>query len=168
MRRVVGFGLCDAASALMLHAATMGDRGFDGLVLANPWTIDGDDDTGHSPAALRRRYLARLADPRALLRLVTGQVNLAKLASGLGQATQRATAPSPLVAQLQAGLAQFNGPATLLVAAGDRIGARFREVWPDDDPRITVYPGRSHSFTDDPTSRDWLFAHLREATASRH
>ncbi len=46
MRRVVGLGVCDAASALIVHHA-----GFDGLVLINPWTIDQDDDEfGHSHA----------------------------------------------------------------------------------------------------------------------
>lgn len=167
MRHVVGYGLCDAASALMLHAATLDNPGFDALVLANPWTFDGNDD-GHSPAALRQRYLARLADPRALWRLVSGQVNLVRLVRGLGRAAQRDAAPSSLVEQLQAGLAAFAGPVTVLVAAGDRIGARFREVWPHDDPRLTIHPGRSHSFTEDPDNAAWLFARLIEATASRH
>lgn len=168
MRRVVGYGLCDAASALMLHAATLGPHGFDGLVLANPWTIDRDDAApDHSPAALRRRYLARLSDPRALWRLLSGQVNLARLVRGLGQATQRGATPSPLVDMLQAGLARFHGPATLLVSADDRVGARFRELWPDD-PRLRIHEGRSHSLTDDAASRDWLFEQLVEATASRH
>jgi exosortase A-associated hydrolase 1 len=170
MRRVVGFGLCDAASALMLHAATLGATGFDALVLANPWTIDEgiDDAFGHSPASLRRRYLARLADRQAVWRLLTGRVNLARLVRGLGRAAQRSEAPSPLVDLLHAGLARFDGPATLLVAQGDRIGARFTAVWPDHDPRVIMHPGRSHSFTDDQASRDWLFERLLEATASRH
>ena len=167
MRRVVGYGLCDAASALMLHAASIGPHGFDALVLANPWTLS-DDDAGHSPGALRQRYLTKLADPRALWRLLSGQVNLARLARGLGRAAQRDAAPSPLVDQLQAGLAQVTAPTTLLVAAGDRIGARFREVWPADDPRLVIHPGQSHSFTEDQASADWLFDQLVTATASRH
>jgi len=67
MRRVVGFGVCDAASALMLYGAPL-----DGLVLVNPWTYETDDDAGHTPGALRRRYLAKLTDPRALWQLVSG------------------------------------------------------------------------------------------------
>lgn len=167
LRRVVGYGLCDAASALMLHAASVGDPGFDALVLANPWTFDGEDD-GHSPGALRQRYLARLSDPRAVWRLLSGQINLARLARGLGRAAQRDTAPSSLVEQLQAGLAAFAGPVTFLVAAGDRIGARFREHWPHNDPRLIIHPGRSHSFTEDPDNADWLYARLIDAVASRH
>lgn len=168
MRRVIGYGLCDAASALMLHASSLGEHGFDGLVLANPWTIDGDsDDQGHSPDALRRRYLARLTNPREVWRLVTGRVNLVKLARGLGRAAQRHTPASPLVDLLRAGLHDFGGPATILIASDDRIGARFHALWPDD-PRVHVCDSRSHSLTDDPVSRDWLFERLIEATASRH
>jgi exosortase A-associated hydrolase 1 len=170
MRRVVGFGLCDAASALMLHAETLGPNGFDALLLANPWTIDDctEDAFGHSPEALRRRYLARLADPRAVWRLLTGRVNLLRLARGLGRASRPTEGPSPLVDLLRDGLARYDGPATILLAAGDRIGARFAAVWPQRDPRVITHPGHSHSFTDDQTSRDWLFERLYEATASRH
>jgi len=167
MRRVVGYGLCDAASALMLHAATLGDHGFDALVLANPWMLDGDDQ-GHSPGALRRRYGANLIDPRAWGRLVSGQVNLLRLLRGLGRATRREPAASPLIAQMQAGLARYEGPVTLLAAAGDRVGAQFCAVWPGDDPRLVIHPGHSHSFTDDPDACAWLFDRLVEATASRH
>jgi exosortase A-associated hydrolase 1 len=170
MRRVVGYGLCDAAAALMLHAATIGTNGFDALVLANPWTIDdaSDDTLGHSPGSLRRRYLARLADPRAVWRLLTGRVNLIRLGRGLGHAARKAGAPSPLVDLLHTGLARFDGHGTILVAAGDRIGARFTAGWPNDDPRVIIHPGHSHSFTDDQPGRDWLFERLIEATASRH
>ena len=170
MRRVVGYGLCDAASALMLHAESLGAHGFDALVLANPWTIDGEDDPvrGTSPAALRRRYLARLADPRALWRLVSGQVDLRRLARGLGHAAHKAAPGSALFDELQVALARFDGPVTMLASAQDRIGARFVDLWPADDLRLVIHPGRSHSFGDDPDSSDWLFDRLVEATASRH
>lgn len=163
LRRVVGFGICDAASALMLH-----DAGLDGLVLVNPWTYETDDDTGHSSGALRRRYLAKLTDPRALWQLVSGKVNLRKLASGLGQAAQRQDAASPLADTLHAALARFTGPAAVLVAQDDRVGERFLSLWPANDARVVVHPGSSHSFGDDPESAEWLYARLVEATASRH
>ncbi|KUR79311.1 hydrolase 1, exosortase A system-associated [Novosphingobium sp. Fuku2-ISO-50] len=163
MRRVVGFGICDAASALMLYGA-----GLDGLVLANPWTLDDADDdaAGHTPGALRRRYLTRLADPRALWRLLSGRIDLRKLFRGLGRAVQRSEAPSPLVDTLRSGLARFAGPVTLLIAAGDRVGQRFGAVWPNDDPRVMIHPTGSHTFADN--AGDWLFDRLIEATASRH
>ena len=167
LRRVVAYGLCDAASALMLHAPTL--PGLDGLVLANPWTLDDNDDgQTHSPQALRQRYIAKLSDPRAVLRLITGRINLVKLARGLSRASQARTAHSPLADALYASLAQFAGPVSLLVASGDRVGARFTAVWPSPDQRVHMHPGRSHSFTDTREARDWLFDRLTEATASRH
>ena len=62
----------------------------DALVLANPWTIEGDDAPA-PPAAIRARYAAKLADPREWLRLARGQVSLGKLAHGI----VRAAGPAP-------------------------------------------------------------------------
>ena len=163
MRRVVGFGVCDAASALMLYGAPL-----DGLVLVNPWTYETDDDAGHTPGALRRRYLAKLTDPRALWQLVSGKVDLGKLWRGLGKAAQKQEASSPIADQLRAAFARFAGPASVLVAQGDRVGERFLSLWPNDDARLTIHPGSSHSFGEDAQSAEWLYTRLIEATASRH
>ena len=65
LARVVGFGNCDAASALMLAAGA----GCDALVLANPWTIEHDDGTP-PPAAIRARYAEKLRDPNFVAREV--------------------------------------------------------------------------------------------------
>ncbi|WP_353229213.1 hydrolase 1, exosortase A system-associated [Novosphingobium sp.] len=168
MHRVVGYGVCDAASALMLHSA---DLGLDAVVLVNPWTMDEHVDNGainHAPAALRQRYWAKLASPHQWWRLLSGQVNLARLWHGLGRAVRRQGAPSLLADQLRDSLGQFHGPVTLLVAAGDRIGQQFLAQWPHDDPRLVIHPGGSHSFTDHPDTADWLIERLTEATASRH
>jgi exosortase A-associated hydrolase 1 len=164
MRRVVGLGVCDAASALIVNHA-----GFDGLVLINPWTFDQDDDDfGYTPGALRRRYWSKLADPRALGRLVSGKVDWVKLLRGLRQAASNATAPSALAALLQSRLTQFGGPVVLLVATGDRVGQRFVTLWPADDARLHLHPGRHHNFGETAQAADWLFDRLLEATASRH
>ncbi|EGD58961.1 esterase/lipase/thioesterase family protein [Novosphingobium nitrogenifigens DSM 19370] len=181
LRRVIGFGTCDAASSLMLHAATLANGptgGFDGLVLANPWTIDETVEDAeaitHSPQALRQRYLRRLADPRALLRLLTGRVNLGRLARGLVHASGHdgEQTTSALAALLHDSLAAFGGPTTILVAKGDRVGQRFLSDWPADDPRVVLHDSSSHSFANDEATAsragDWLFERLIEATASRH
>ncbi len=165
MRRVVALGLCDSASALMLHAASLR---IDGLVLINPWTFAGDDAPGHGAAALRRRYWARLTDPAALWRLFSGQVNLKKLAGGLKTAAAGTPADPGPIAALREGLARFGGTVQVLLSAEDRTGERFAELWGANDPGVAVHPGRSHSLTDDPTAREWLCQHLAEATASRH
>lgn len=162
LRRVIGFGNCDAATALMLHGA---DVGLDGLILANPWTLASDEADGAqgagAPAALRRRYRAKLADPREVLRLLTGGVNLAKLARGLRAAAS--TAPrSALVDQMATGLARFGGPVTILLAAGDRTAQMFEAVWPADDARIRRHASSGHSFAG-ADAQGWLMDRLLEA-----
>lgn len=163
LRRVVAYGLCDGASALMLHAAALA-HGPDALVLANPWTFASDHDPGHSAAGLRRRYAARALDPRAWVRLVTGRASWRGLAGGLLRAT-RGDAPVSALDPLRAGLGAFCGPVSLLIAAGDRTGQRFLADW-GDDPRIQTCPSTNHALAGD--ARDWLIARLVEACASRH
>ena len=157
LRRVVAFGNCDAASALMRFGA---DLATDALVLANPWTIEGPDEAVQAPAALRRRYAAKLADPAEWKRLLSGAIDLRKLAGGLRQAT--APAPkSALADQMRAGLARFAGPVTILLAERDRTAELFAAAW-GEDPRTARLASASHSFADDP-ARDWLFERIVEA-----
>ena len=98
LHRVVAFGNCDAASALMLG----GGFAADALVLANPWTIERDD-APPPPAALRAHYLQRLKDPRALLRLVSGKISLRGLMKSLGDITHKAE-PTSLAGDIATGL----------------------------------------------------------------
>ena len=159
LRRVVAFGNCDAASALMLVG---GGLAIDALVLANPWTIEGEDDAIQAPAALRRRYAAKLADPTEWKRLLGGAINLRKLAGGLRQAA--APAPkSALAEQMRVGLVRFGGPITILLATRDRTAELFAAAW-GDDPRIARLASASHSFAEE-TAREWLFERVCAALA---
>lgn len=156
LRRVVGYGNCDAASALMLA----GGAGLDALVLANPWCFDEADDEPESeatpmpPAALRAHYLRRLTDPRALWRLLTGKVQLGGLASSLAEASRPST-QSALAAEMDGAVANFSGPLVLLVAERDRTGQAFLANWDKADPRIRICPDATHSFVEGP-ARIWL------------
>lgn len=158
LRRVVAFGNCDAAAALMLHAA---DIGLGGLVLANPWTLESDEAEAAPPAALRQRYLAKLSNPREVLRLLTGGVNLVKLARGLRQAAS-APAKSALVDTMAASLARFTGRVAIVLATGDRTAQMFDAVWPAGDPRIQRHASNGHSFAGE-AAQEWLFERLMEA-----
>lgn len=161
LQRVVAFGNCDAAAALMLHGAAYA---LDGLVLANPWTLETEETeaapSAAPPAALRQRYLAKLKNPREVLRLLTGGVNLAKLLRGLRQAAA-APVKSGLVAEMAEALACFTGPVTILLATGDRTAQMFEAVWPKADPRIQRHASSGHSFASE-AAQDWLFERLLE------
>jgi exosortase A-associated hydrolase 1 len=152
VERVVAFGNCDAASALMLFAAELD---LAALLLANPWVVEGEDaETVHAPAALRRRYLRKLGDSGEWKRLASGGVDLRKLAHGLRQAV-RGPPPSNLVAAMCEGLDRLAGPATILLAERDRTAQLFLAAWGPNDPRIERLASASHSFAEE-AAREWL------------
>ena len=157
--RVVAYGNCDAASALMLS----GGEGCDGLVLSNPWTYeDQQADAPPPPAAIRARYAAKLRNPRELLRLVTGKVNLRDLIGSVRHAASRGLAPSGLAAEMAAGLAKFAGPTRFLIAERDRTGQAFLAGWDPRDPRLNVCAKADHAYSDD-TSHEWLVGQILAA-----
>lgn len=155
LARIVGFGNCDAASALMLASGA----GCDALVLANPWTIEHDDGAP-PPAVIRARYAAKLRNPRELLRLVTGGVSLTRLAGGMSRALRPPSPPTSLAREMKTGLASFAGPARILLADRDRTAQAFIAAWDSTDSRLLHCPGASHAFVE-PEARTWLFQTIR-------
>lgn len=158
LKRVVGFGNCDAASALMLFRGA----GCHSLVLANPWTFEDEATPTHSATELRSRYAGKLRNPGEVLRLLTGKVSLRKLAGGLKQILFPAKPKGPLVDQMQAGLISFKGPVRFLIADRDRTGLAFQEAWQDTGHPIHVCPDATHGFAE-PHARQFLFDQLVSA-----
>jgi len=156
VERVVGFGNCDAASALMLGAGIECDA----LVLSNPWAIE-HDDVALPPIAIRARYAEKLRNPREIVRLLTGGVNFGKLAKGLLQAGRSKVGPSTLAGELTAGLAQYHGPVRILLAMADRTAQAFAANWDVDDPRVVRCEGAGHAWVE-PHAREFLDRHLLE------
>jgi exosortase A-associated hydrolase 1 len=160
LTRVVAFGNCDAASALMLA----GGAGCDGMVLSNPWTIEQDDSGGEAnaappPAAIRARYLEKLTNPREIIRLVSGGVNLRKLAGGMIRALRPPPPPSSLAQEMAEGLAGYTGQVAILIATADRTAKVFEAAWDKQDPRIHRCEGAGHAYVE-PEHRDWLEAQI--------
>ncbi len=154
IERIVAFGNCDAASALMLSSGA----GCDALVLSNPWTIE-EDTAAQLPAAIRSRYAEKLRNPGELLRLLTGKVDLGKLLRGIGQAMKPQPRPSSLAQDMKAGLHGFNGPVRILMAAKDRTAQMFDSTWDPEDVRITRCADAGHSYVE-PHARDWLYQQI--------
>ena len=158
--RVIALGNCDAASALMLA----GGAQVDGLVLSNPWTIE-DSEAGDStppPEAVRARYLEKIKNPREIMRLLGGGVNLTKLARGVIHALKPPPLPSSLAQEMAAGLAGFTGDVRILLATADRTAQVFEAAWDKTDPRIRRCEGAGHAYVE-PAHRAWLEAQLLEA-----
>lgn len=161
--RIVAFGNCDAASALLLHQPLATAA----LILANPWTYEDDGDGGDAPAlppaaAIRARYLARIRDPRSLWRLLKGEVDLRKLMRGLSTLGARAPAATPggLAARLDAAMASLACPATILLATGDRTAQAFEAACHPAALPIERLASASHSFAGD--DAEWLTARILE------
>lgn len=116
--RVVGFGNCDAASALALFGRA---AGLDAVVLANPWVVETQDLP--PTAAIRRRYLIRLTEPGAWWRLATGGVDIAKLIKGL----RRLAAPEPqdVADRVVAAIQAWSSDARIVLADGDATALAF-------------------------------------------
>lgn len=154
--RIVGFGNCDAASALMLAQGAECDA----LVLSNPWTIEQDDHTP-PPEAVRARYAEKLRNPREIARLLSGGVDLGKLAKGLMHAGRRKASASSLAGEMAAGLSGFHGPVRILLAGSDRTAQAFAGQWDAADARVVRCEGAGHAWGE-PHARDFLDRHLLE------
>ena len=173
LKRIVAYGNCDAASALMLAQG----QSLDALVLANPWTFEpglepADDQPAEAepqpqmtPGAIRAHYLRRLTDPRALLRLLTGKVKVGQMAGSLSKAAKPAPPLTTLAQDMTAGLAHFTGPVTLLIAEHDRTGQVFLSQGNANDQRLRICPKAGHSFVE-PQARIWLQGQLLGALRS--
>lgn len=160
LTRVIGFGNCDGASALMLAKGA----GLDALALSNPWTIESED-APPPPEAIRDHYKRRLADPAALLRLLTGKVSPGRLIASLRDALRKPPPPSTLAQDMAAGIASFTGPIRFLVAERDRTAQAFLAAWDKADTRIRRCPEATHSYVES-SARDWLAAQLIEMLRS--
>lgn len=171
LTRIVAFGNCDAASALVLHQPLA----VDALVLANPWTIEADaarDDADAAPAlppasAIKSRYIARLRDPATYGRLLRGDINVSKLARGLLRLVRPGPSQIPASAlgtQVVAAIAAAPQPVLLLLADKDRTAQAFTAHWnygSNAHVRCETLPSASHSFAGD--DADWLATQLLDA-----
>ncbi len=144
MTRVAAFGNCDAATALVMH-----DPALDGRVLANPWVIPPDGDLP-PPAAIKDRYIKRLRDPDAWRALLSGQVDMRKLAKGLGRlAALRPPLPDSLADKIVRAIEASTVRTTIVLAAQDATALAFADVW-RGDPSVPVIriETASHSFAE--------------------
>jgi exosortase A-associated hydrolase 1 len=173
--RLVAFGNCDAASALSLFHA---NASIDALVLANPWVIEGasggDAPAQQSAAAIRARYWERLKNPRSLIDLLTGKINLTKLAGGLARAAHKQPI-SGLAQRLALALSDTDQLVRILIARQDTTARAFMSAWKTEaftiarnkaNIEIASFDTPSHSFADAP-SKQWLYNQVANALMER-
>lgn len=142
LTRIVGFGNCDAATLLAIEGRR---AGLDTVVLANPWTEGSTDDLPPA-AAIRAGYATKLRQPSEWLRLLTGQVDFRKLASGLTKIHAKSRKLSPLASRMRAALEEWDDRAVVILAEGDNTARTYAAVADDLAVRTIVIPTASHSF----------------------
>ena len=143
LTRVIGFGNCDAATALAFFHA---QAGIDALVLANPWTIEQSDDLPPA-AAIRARYVERLKDPSTYLRLLRGGINIGKLIKGLSKISDKQSENnSSLAARLKTALQTAKAPIRIVLAKGDATAIAFAASGAGENLITDHIDTASHSF----------------------
>lgn len=121
--RLVGFGNCDAATALALY----GGSTFDRLILANPWV--SDDNDGLPPAAaIRSRYVERLRDPATWRRLLSGGIDFRKFMIGLSKVTQNQSQALSALEQAVFDALGAHPGVRVILASGDATAIGFADA----------------------------------------
>jgi exosortase A-associated hydrolase 1 len=130
IRRVVLWGLCDAASAALLYQDGMRDARVAGLVLANPWVRSV---ASLARAQVKHYYWQRLREPAFWRKLLGGGVGLRALRDlgrnvRLSRGSKTASdAPLSFQDRMARGLKGFKGPVLLVLSGADITAQEFLE-----------------------------------------
>lgn len=158
-RQVVLWGLCDGASAALLHYDRRPDPRIAGLCLVNPWVRS---DTSLARTHVKHYYLQRLAQQDFWVKLLRGKVGMAAL-SGLTRNLVLAQREAPCKGTFQDRMAAawhaFDGPVLLVLSGNDYTAREFLEhvaespAWGDALARKHVtrqeLPAADHTFSGD-------------------
>ena len=132
VQRLALWGLCDAASAILMYAPS--DDRVDGAIILNPWVRT---ESGHARAQVRHYYAQRILNREFWTRLLTGKVDagaalrdfLLKLKTVLGGGSDNASqAPQNFVDRMRLGLAAFKGEVLCVLSGQDITAAEFSDL----------------------------------------
>jgi exosortase A-associated hydrolase 1 len=128
IEHVIGLGLCDAATALLLYCDSQG--GFDGLVLINPWVRT---EAGHASANLKHYYATRFTQGAFWRKLLTGGVDFVGAVRGVGSNLRRVlkpaggpvSGPEQFLRRMESGASKFRGAMLFLSSEFDLTAREF-------------------------------------------
>jgi len=125
LAEVVLWGLCDAASAALLHAVK--DTRVRSLVLLNPWVRSSQTA---AQATLKHYYHSRLFDAGFWKKLIAGQFQPAAAMRSFARlaAAARRPADSTLPSRMLQGLQRFPGPVLVILSGRDLTAREFSDV----------------------------------------
>jgi uncharacterized protein len=126
VRQVALWGLCDGASAALLHADTARDPRVCGLALLNPWVRSPES---LAQVHLRHYYWRRLVQPSFWTKLMRGGVGQAAWRDLLANLRARRAAPRavqiPYQHRMARGWAAFGGDILLVLSGNDFTAKEF-------------------------------------------
>lgn len=143
VKRLVGFGNCDAATCLAWWGR---EAGCDAVILANPWVVEGSA-TLPPRAAIKAHYLSQLRSPSAWKRIATRGLSPRKLIAGL----HRLAVPEiegDLTTRTMGAITDWHGDATIILAERDGTAVAYADAARRAGiaPRTVTIPTGSHSF----------------------
>jgi exosortase A-associated hydrolase 1 len=164
LTRLLGFGLCDGASALALHGKP---AGLDGYVLVNPWFVEAEAGE-RPPAAIKSHYKAQLLSLSGWKRLLSGSISYRKLFKGLRKIV--ASGPSTLAGEIAVSLVKAGVPAQLILATRDSTAIAAEAEWSSPafravrqaNPAPVTIDSDSHTFSR-PGDEEALLAAVKAA-----
>ena len=132
LRRCVLWGLCDAASAILMYQQSEEDARVDGVVLLNPWVRS---ETGLAQTQVKHYYGQRLRQREFWLRLLTGKMHVMDSLGGflrsLWTASRRPVASKPdggtFRQRMATGWKKFRGDVLLILSGRDYTAKEFLE-----------------------------------------
>lgn len=137
VRRVVLWGLCDAATAAVLYWQLSRDARVAGMCLANPWLRS---ETGLARTRVRHYYRERIRDPAFWRKLLRGQVGPVRAVREYFGAvrTARAGGEAGFQRAVFDGMMDFPGPLLLLLSGRDLTAQEFLDRVMDDPSQASL------------------------------
>ncbi|MGQ0834944.1 MAG: hydrolase 1, exosortase A system-associated [Gammaproteobacteria bacterium] len=131
LRTLVLWGLCDAASAILIDGCD--DPRVGGLILVNPWVRTG---AGEARSYVRNYYPTRLLHPTLWRKLFSGRLNPSKALAEFFRTyrlarTYRAedsVGGSHFIERMRLGLEAFRGPVLVLLSERDLTAREFADL----------------------------------------
>jgi exosortase A-associated hydrolase 1 len=161
VKKIILWGLCDAAAAALLYCHDTPDQRISGLCLVNPWVRS---DASLAKIQVKHYYTQRLRQKEFWIKLLSGKVARSAL-SGFVQKVRQSknTAPSsttvqqPFQQRMATAWQQFFGQILLILSGDDYTAKEFVEYTQGDPawqgylrhPRLTRHevPGVDHTFS---------------------
>ena len=162
VKRIVLWGLCDAASAALLYLQASNDARVAGVTLLNPWVRS---EASLAQTHIKHYYGQRLLQREFWVKLLSGKMQVLKAVYGLlstaqlarGTRTPRQRESQSFQDRMAEGLKQFPGKVLLILSGQDYTAKEFLEfvgsnaVWSslmgDEKINRVDIPDADHTFS---------------------